>query len=88
MNEIVKVSTPYGMVKLSELIRVYGLSKEANKRAMERRRLFNQSEEGKQLNAERSKDYYYRNREKVLLKAKLRRGTVTQNDQTAEPSEH
>ena len=64
------VQTDLGTVSIDELVRVYILHKNANKRHQEARAKFFQTDEGKQYNRDRSKSYYERHKETVLEKRK------------------
>ena len=64
--------TEYGKVSTDELLRVYHLWKKMIEKTIERRNEFNQTEEGKQKNRANAKNYYQRNREKILEKHKIR----------------
>jgi len=68
--------TDYGKVSREELVRVYHLWKKMIAKNVEKRNEFNQTEQGKELNRERAKMYYERNREKILLKRKAQYGAT------------
>lgn len=76
--------TDYGTVKAAELIRVYGLWKKMIDKQVEKRNAFNQTEEGKQKNRSRAKDYYQRHKEEILAKRKAKYSAT--NTDHAEPS--
>lgn len=68
MDHSTLINTPHGNVSLGELIRVYDTHKKANLRHQAKRQAFNQTEQGKELNRQRSKDYYYKHRAEILEK--------------------
>jgi hypothetical protein len=59
------VNTTYGQVPLDELVKAYEQKKKSNDAKLE----WYKTEEGKQYNRKKAKEYYERNKEKVLAKA-------------------
>lgn len=64
------ISTQFGAVAVDELIRVYNNHKASNLRAQEKRKQWIQTDEGKQYNRTRAKNYYQKNKEAILEKRK------------------
>ncbi len=66
------IETAYGTVPLEKLIHTYNVAQAANKRHVQKRNEFNQTDEGKRRNRERAKAYYERNKALVREKARAR----------------
>ena len=89
------VNTQFGNVSVDELVRVYQNHKQSIQKAVERRRDWLQTDQGKQYNRDRAKSYYERNKEAILEKRKtmyadkkeLRRLAARQEQQINQPSE-
>ena len=62
------VKTAYGEMTIEELVKYTEMWKSMCEKHNQIRRKYNQSDEGKMKNRQRSKEYYERNREKVLEK--------------------
>lgn len=65
-------TTEYGKVPVSELVRYYEMHKRMLDRIAAKKNEYNQTEEGKQKNREHAKQYYEKNREKILEKRKIK----------------
>lgn len=65
-----KIATAYGEVDVSVLIHHYEVYKRNEEKKYEKRMEFLMTDEGKAWNRQKSKEYYLRNREKILEKRK------------------
>lgn len=65
-----KIQTAYGEVDQEILVRCYETYKRNEEKKYEKRIEFLMTDEGKKWNREKSREYYLRNREKILAKRK------------------
>ena len=63
-----KVKTAYGEMTVAELVKYTEMWKAMAKKHNDLKCKYNQTDEGKEKNRERARDYYERNRDKVLEK--------------------
>lgn len=67
-----KVQTDYGEQEIAEVIRCYNLWRKMMTKQNEIRYQYNQTDEGKEKNRAKAKEYYEKHREEILEKRKLR----------------
>lgn len=65
-----KIATAYGEVDVSVLVHHYEVYKRNEEKKYEKRMEFLMTDEGKEWNRRKSKEYYLRNKEKILEKRK------------------
>jgi hypothetical protein len=65
-----KVATAYGDVDVSVLVHHYEVYKRNEEKKYEKRLEFLMTEEGKEWNRKKAKEYYLKNKEKILQKRK------------------
>lgn len=68
-----KVQTAYGEMTIPELVRYYEMWRAMMIKHNENKNKYNQTDEGREKNRERAREYYDRNRDKVLEKRRAKR---------------